>query len=76
MSCLYTISIVKKKSPIHLKNKRLLHILIVKKVTHLYILQGEDNMKKVKCVETQVIYNSAREAGKELNISYKAISKI
>ena len=32
-------------------------------------------MKKVKCVETQVIYNSAREAGKELNISYKAISK-
>ena len=47
----------------------------MKKVTHLYILQGEDNMKKVKCVETQVIYNSAREAGKELNISYKAISK-
>ena len=32
-------------------------------------------MKKVKCIETQVIYNSAREAGKELNISYKAISK-
>ena len=32
-------------------------------------------MKKVKCVETQVIYNSAREAGEKLNISYKAISK-
>ena len=32
-------------------------------------------MKKVKCIETQVIYNSAREAGEKLNISYKAISK-
>lgn len=32
-------------------------------------------MKKVKCIETQVIYNSAREAGEQLNISYKAISK-
>lgn len=32
-------------------------------------------MKKVKCIETQVIYNSAREAGEKLNISYKAVSK-
>jgi len=32
-------------------------------------------MKKVKCMETQKVYQSAREAGKELNISYKAISK-
>lgn len=32
-------------------------------------------MKKVKCIETQKIYQSAREAGKELNISYKSISK-
>ena len=41
----------------------------------IYILQGENNMKKVKCIETQVIYNSAREAGEQLNISYKTISK-
>lgn len=32
-------------------------------------------MKKIKCIETQVIYKSAREAGEQLNISYKAISK-
>ena len=32
-------------------------------------------MKKVKCIETGITYNSAREAGEQLNISYKAISK-
>lgn len=32
-------------------------------------------MKKIKCIETQAIYKSAREAGEQLNISYKAISK-
>ena len=32
-------------------------------------------MKKVKCIETGITYNSAREAEKSLNISYKTISK-
>lgn len=32
-------------------------------------------MKKVKCIETGITYNSAREAGTSLNISYKTISK-
>ena len=32
-------------------------------------------MKKIKCIEIDIIYNSAREAGKALNLSYKSISK-
>jgi hypothetical protein len=32
-------------------------------------------MKKIKCIETDMIYESARQAGQALNISYKTISK-